>query len=144
MDGHIAALLYLAAGVLFILALRGLSSPASSRRGNLYGMIGMGIAVGTTLIAATPEAGAVKFCENGAKAVNWEATRRRVDAAFFARHSVSQLREQSDYWLEYQGRLSEPVRYEVASDRYLPISWDDAFALIAHHLNARRPCPWCR
>ncbi|WP_312172497.1 FdhF/YdeP family oxidoreductase [Stutzerimonas kunmingensis] len=84
----------------------------------------------------SPEAGAVKFCENGAKAVNWEATRRRVDAAFFARHSVSQLRQQSDYWLEYQGRLSEPVRYDVASDRYLPISWDDAFALIAHHLNS--------
>ena len=83
----------------------------------------------------SPEAGAVKFCENGAKAVNWEATRRRVDATFFARHSVSQLRQQSDYWLEYQGRLSEPVRYDAASDRYLPISWDDAFALIAHHLN---------
>ena len=61
MDGHIAALLYLAAGVLFILALRGLSSPASSRRGNLYGMIGMGIAVGTTLIAATPEAGVITW-----------------------------------------------------------------------------------
>ena len=85
----------------------------------------------------SPEAGAVKFCENGAKAVNWEATRRRVDAAFFARHSVSQLREQSDYWLEYQGRLTEPVRYEAASDRYRPITWDDAFALIARHLNGQ-------
>ncbi|PZR47574.1 MAG: CbbBc protein, partial [Stutzerimonas stutzeri] len=81
----------------------------------------------------SPEAGAVKFCENGAKAVNWEATRRRVDAAFFARHSVSQLREQSDYWLEYQGRLTEPVRYDATSDRYRPITWDDAFALIARH-----------
>ena len=66
--------------------------------------------------------------------MNWEATRRRVDAAF-ARHSVSQLREQSDYWLEYQGRLTEPVRYDAASDRYRPITWDDAFALIARHLN---------
>jgi len=83
----------------------------------------------------SPEAGAVKFCENGAKAVNWEATRRRADAAFFARHSVSQLREQSDYWLEYQGRLTEPLRYDSASDRYRPIAWDDAFALIAEHLN---------
>ncbi|MCF6781694.1 FdhF/YdeP family oxidoreductase [Stutzerimonas stutzeri] len=83
----------------------------------------------------SPEAGAVKFCENGAKAVNWEATRRRVDAAFFARHSLSQLREQSDYWLEYQGRLTEPMRYDSASNRYLPISWDDAFTLIAKHLN---------
>ncbi len=49
MDANIVALLYLVAGILFILALRGLSSPASSRQGNLYGMIGMAIAVGTTL-----------------------------------------------------------------------------------------------
>ena len=84
----------------------------------------------------SPEASTVKFCENGAKAVNWEATRRRVDAVFFARYSLSQLREQSDYWLEYQGRLTEPMRYDAASDRYLPIGWDDAFALIARHLHA--------
>lgn len=84
----------------------------------------------------SPEDGRVKFCENGAKAVNWEATKRRVDAAFFARHSVSALREQSDYWLEYQGRLTEPMRYDRASDRYLPITWDEAFALVARHLNA--------
>ncbi|MDF3867698.1 FdhF/YdeP family oxidoreductase [Pseudomonas denitrificans (nom. rej.)] len=84
----------------------------------------------------SPEDGRVKFCENGAKAVNWEATKRRVDPAFFARHSVSSLREQSDYWLEYQGRLTEPMRYDPATDRYQPIAWDDAFALIAQHLNA--------
>ncbi|PJI48223.1 MAG: CbbBc protein [Pseudomonas sp.] len=84
----------------------------------------------------SPEDGRVKFCENGAKAVNWEATKRRVDAAFFARHSVSSLREQSDYWLEYQGRLTEPMRYDPATDRYQPIAWDDAFTLIARHLNA--------
>ncbi|MBU2065791.1 MAG: FdhF/YdeP family oxidoreductase [Gammaproteobacteria bacterium] len=82
----------------------------------------------------SPEDGHIKFCENGAKAVNWEATKRRVDATFFARYSVSQLREQSDYWLEYQGRLTEPMRYDSASDRYLPISWDAAFSLIAEHL----------
>ncbi|MCY1490509.1 putative oxidoreductase [compost metagenome] len=82
------------------------------------------------------ESGMVKFCENGAKAVNWEATQRRVDAAFFARYSVSALREQSDYWLEFQGRLTEPLRYDPATDRYLPVSWDAAFALIAEHLQA--------
>jgi proton-translocating NAD(P)+ transhydrogenase subunit beta len=49
MHPNLVALLYLAAGVLFILALRGLSSPESSRRGNLYGMVGMTIAVLTTL-----------------------------------------------------------------------------------------------
>ena len=84
----------------------------------------------------SPEDGRIKFCENGAKAVNWEATKRRVDAAFFKRYSVSQLREQSDYWLEYQGRLTHPMRYDAASDRYVQISWDDAFALIAQHLKA--------
>ena len=76
----------------------------------------------------SPESGMVKFCENGAKAVNWEATKRRVDAAFFARYSVTSLLQQSDYWLEYQGRLTEPMVYDAPSDRYQPISWDAAFA----------------
>ncbi len=75
-----------------------------------------------------------RFCENGAKAVNWEASGKRVDAAFFAEHSVSWLATQSDYYLEYQGRLTEPMHYDRASDRYLPISWDDAFALIGDTL----------
>ncbi|MET3051668.1 FdhF/YdeP family oxidoreductase [Pseudomonas alkylphenolica] len=83
----------------------------------------------------SPESGMVKFCENGAKAVNWEATKRRVDAAFFARHSVTALLDQSDYWLEYQGRLTEPMVYEPSTDRYRPIDWDAAFALIASHLH---------
>ncbi len=82
----------------------------------------------------SPESGMVKFCENGAKAVNWEATKRRVDGAFFAKHSVSSLLEQSDYWLEYQGRLTEPMSYDAETDRYTPISWDAAFALISKHL----------
>ena len=82
----------------------------------------------------SPEKGMVMFCENGAKAVNWEATKRRVDAKFFAKHSVTSLLEQSDYWLEYQGRLTEPMSYDAETDRYKPISWDDAFALIARHL----------
>ncbi len=84
----------------------------------------------------SPEHGMVKFCENGAKAVNWEATKRRVDPTFFARHSVSSLLAQSDYWLEYQGRLTDPMVYDPVGDRYRPIAWDDAFALIARHLNA--------
>lgn len=83
----------------------------------------------------SPESGMVKFCENGAKAVNWEATKRVVGPSFFARYSVSALLEQSDYWLEYQGRLTEPMTYDAETDRYQPISWDGAFALIAKHLN---------
>lgn len=76
------------------------------------------------------------FCENGAKAVTWEATRRQIDATFFARHSVSALNRQSDYFLEYQGRLTEPLRYNPQTDHYEPISWDDALALIGEHIQA--------
>ncbi|WP_248769397.1 FdhF/YdeP family oxidoreductase [Pseudomonas sp. MWU12-2345] len=82
----------------------------------------------------SPESGMVKFCENGAKAVNWEATKRQVDAAFFAKHSVTALLEQSDYWLEYQGRLTEPMSYDPLTDRYKPISWEAAYAKVAKHL----------
>ncbi|MDC0726720.1 FdhF/YdeP family oxidoreductase [Phytobacter diazotrophicus] len=74
------------------------------------------------------------FCENGAKAVTWEATRRQIDASFFAQHSVSALNRQSDYFLEYQGRLTEPLRYNPQTDHYEPVSWDDAFALIGRHI----------
>ncbi|MCL8305001.1 MULTISPECIES: FdhF/YdeP family oxidoreductase [Pseudomonas] len=84
----------------------------------------------------SPESDMVKFCENGAKAVNWEATGRSVDPAFFAQYSVSALAEQSDYWLEYQGRLTHPMRYDEATDHYVETSWDEAFALIAQHLHA--------
>ena len=80
------------------------------------------------------ESGMVKFCENGAKAVNWEATGRLVNPAFFNKYTVSSLAAQSDYWLEYQGRLTHPMRYDASLDRYVETSWDDAFALIAKHL----------
>lgn len=74
------------------------------------------------------------FCENGAKALAHEATKFRVTREFFAQHTVSELMQQSDYWLEMQGRLTEPMRYDAASDRYVPCSWDEAFALIGEHL----------
>ena len=77
-----------------------------------------------------------EFCENGAKAVAWEATRKRVDAAFFAAHPVAFLRRQSDYWLESRGRLTEPMYLAPYGTHYEPISWDDAFALIAGRLRA--------
>jgi molybdopterin-dependent oxidoreductase alpha subunit len=81
-----------------------------------------------------------EFCENGAKAVAWETTSRTVDAAFFARHTVAELRAQSDHWLEAQGRLATPLRYERATDRYVPIEWDAAFARIGEYLR-RLPTP---
>src|SRR5882672_3603733 len=77
-----------------------------------------------------------EFCENGAKAVAFELTSRRVTPEFFASHTVRELEQQSDYWLEEQGRLTEPMRYDAVSDRYVPIAWDEAFALIGRELRA--------
>ncbi len=78
-----------------------------------------------------PEHGSsFEFCENGVKAVSWEATDKRTPPAFFARHTLTELRTWSDYALEGEGRLTHPMRYDAASDRYLPVSWDEAFAEI--------------
>jgi len=88
---------------------------------------------------AFPDADCTKkleFCENGAKALAHEATKFRVTRDFFAQHSVADLMAQSDYWLEMQGRLTEPMRYNAASDHYVPVSWDEAFATIGRHLSA--------
>src|ERR1700740_2297256 len=68
-----------------------------------------------------------EFCENGAKAVTWEATVKRVDPDFFARHSVSELWTWSDHLLEDAGRLTQPMRYDRESDHFVAISWDEAF-----------------
>ncbi|MGY0560836.1 FdhF/YdeP family oxidoreductase [Luteimonas sp. A277] len=76
-----------------------------------------------------------EFCENGAKAVAAESTRHRAGPELFARYSVAELSGYSDHWLEGQGRLTTPMRYDASSDRYLPIAWDDAFALVSGHLN---------
>ena len=77
-----------------------------------------------------------EFCENGAKAVAFELTSRRVTRNFFAAHTVRELEQHSDYWLEEQGRLTEPMRYDAASDHYVPIAWEEAFALIGRELRA--------
>jgi formate dehydrogenase major subunit len=75
-----------------------------------------------------------EFCENGAKAVAAELTAKRVTREFFASHTVSELERKSDYWLEEQGRLTEPMRYDAGTDKYVPVSWEDAFALIGETL----------
>ncbi|MEM4987093.1 FdhF/YdeP family oxidoreductase [Collimonas sp. H4R21] len=77
-----------------------------------------------------------EFCENGVKAVAAEATSKRVTADFFAQNSVSALLQQSDYELEEHGRLTEPMAYDAASDKYRPVTWQDAFTLMSDHLNA--------
>jgi molybdopterin-dependent oxidoreductase alpha subunit len=77
-----------------------------------------------------------EFCENGAKAVAFEATSRRAGPDLFAQHSVAELARYSDHWLEDQGRLTHPLRYNPATDHYEAVSWDAAFAFIAAKLNA--------
>src|SRR5690242_6484573 len=62
-----------------------------------------------------------EFCENGAKAVADEATTRRVDRDFFARHSVAELAAESDHWLNAQGRLTEPMVLRPGATHYAPI-----------------------
>ena len=71
-----------------------------------------------------------EFCENGVKAVSWEATDKRTPPKFFARHTVAELRGWTDYALEMEGRLTHPMRYDGQSDRYVPVTWDEAFAEI--------------
>ena len=75
-----------------------------------------------------------EFCENGARAVAWEATRKKVDRDFFAAHPVGELRTWEDHDLERGGRLTEPMYLAPGSDRYTPISWDAAIRLVADRL----------
>lgn len=77
-----------------------------------------------------------EFCENGAKAVAEEATKRVVTPEFFARHTVAELETKPEYWLSQQGRLTHPMVLTPGDDHYRPIAWDDAYRLIADHLNA--------
>jgi formate dehydrogenase major subunit len=83
-----------------------------------------------------PERKVAEFCENGAKAVAWEADRLTVDTAFWAEHSLTDLAERTEYWLGQQGRLVEPVYKAAGSDHYEPIDWHGAFTVIARHLQA--------
>lgn len=79
-------------------------------------------------------AGKIDFCENGVKAIAWEATNKRVDRDFFTQYSLTQLQEWDDHSLEKVGRLSEPMLYDERDDHYHPVSWDCAFNLIAENL----------
>ncbi|HET7414342.1 MAG TPA: FdhF/YdeP family oxidoreductase [Arthrobacter sp.] len=77
-----------------------------------------------------------EFCENGAKAVTWEATPVVVESDFWAEHSISDLLERSEYWLGMQGRLTEPVYKPAGEDHYKPVTWSEAFSIIAKKLNS--------
>lgn len=80
-----------------------------------------------------------EFCENGAKATLWETSSQRATPAFFARHPVEELLTWSDFELESAGRLTEPLRYDRASDRYLRVSWKEAFEAIGAELRTLEP-----
>jgi molybdopterin-dependent oxidoreductase alpha subunit len=80
-----------------------------------------------------------EFCENGAKATTWEITHRRVTPEFFAKHSVKELEGWDDHQLEMEGRLTHPMRYDRGSDKYIPVSWEEAFVDIGRELRALDP-----
>jgi molybdopterin-dependent oxidoreductase alpha subunit len=77
-----------------------------------------------------------EFCENGAKHVADEATTKRVTPEFFKKWSVAELAEQSDQWLNSQGRLTDPMLLHRDATHYEPVSWDDAFELLSAELNS--------
>ncbi len=77
-----------------------------------------------------------EFCENGAKAVTWEATPVLVESSFWRRHPVSDLLTRSEYWLGMQGRLTEPVYKPPGKDHYEPVSWDEAFRIVSEKLTS--------
>ncbi|WP_207343352.1 FdhF/YdeP family oxidoreductase [Arthrobacter sp. E3] len=82
-----------------------------------------------------PERKTAEFCENGAKAVTWEAGLLTIGRDFWENNSVSSLRSRSEYWLGQQGRLVEPMYKPAGSDHYQPISWENAFRIVARELN---------
>jgi molybdopterin-dependent oxidoreductase alpha subunit len=77
-----------------------------------------------------------EFCENGAKALADEGTIKRIGAEFFAKYSLSELAAKDDFWLNDQGRLTEPVVIREGSDHFVPVLWDEAFQIIAGELNS--------
>jgi len=80
-----------------------------------------------------------EFCENGAKATAWEITGKTVKPEFFAQHTLTELRSWSDHQLEEQGRLTEPMRFDPANDKYVPVDWNEAFREIGAELNKLDP-----
>ncbi|MDT0576578.1 FdhF/YdeP family oxidoreductase [Croceicoccus sp. F390] len=89
--------------------------------------------------AKPPNPHVAEFCENGAKATLWDLTSDRCTPEWIWQHTVTELRSRSDYELEMRGRLTEPMRYDAQTDRYVRASWEEAFANIAAELNRLDP-----
>ncbi|WP_406225769.1 FdhF/YdeP family oxidoreductase [Streptomyces albidoflavus] len=77
-----------------------------------------------------------EYCENGGKHIADEATSRRVTAGFFREHSIAELDAKSDYWLNQQGRLTEPMIKRPGATHYEPVGWDEAFGILADELRS--------
>ena len=88
-----------------------------------------------------------EFCENGVKAVAWESTSKRVTQEFFENHTLAELATWDGHSLEREGRLTEPMAYNAKTDKYEPITWPRAFAIIGRELNKLESpdeaCPGC-
>ena len=83
-----------------------------------------------------PDRKTAEFCENGAKAVGWEADKARCGPDFFAEHPISDLRTRSEYWLGQQGRLTHPLFKADGDDHYRQVSWARAFEIAGHALRS--------
>ncbi len=75
-----------------------------------------------------------EYCENGAKAIAEEATKRSIGSAYFKKHSIQDLSSLSDYELGQLGRLSEPLILHAGTNYYQPVSWEEAFGIIGQEL----------
>ncbi|MFC0205851.1 FdhF/YdeP family oxidoreductase [Novosphingobium soli] len=89
--------------------------------------------------AKPPSPHPAEFCENGAKATIWDLTSKRCTPEFFAQHTVTALAEWEEHELEKVGRLTHPMRYDAASDRYVPVAWDEALEAIGRTLRRLEP-----
>ncbi len=124
-------------GVLGTLGEVGFSTRALSILGKLNKPKGVMCASCAWAKPADPKA--FEFCENGAKATLWEIDTRSADPDFFAAHRVSDLRGWHDHDLEKSGRLTHPMRFDPSSDRYLPVTWEEAIADIGGQLRSMDP-----
>jgi molybdopterin-dependent oxidoreductase alpha subunit len=80
-----------------------------------------------------------EFCENGAKATMWDLTSARCTPDFWDDRTVCELRTWKDHDLEMTGRLTHPMRYDAETDRYVEVTWEEAFEKIGSSLNAHDP-----
>ena len=81
----------------------------------------------------------IEACENGIKATAWELTSKRTTPEFFAAHTVTELLDWHDLALEDQGRLTDPLKWDAATDKYVRVDWNEAFADIGARLKQLAP-----